>query len=51
METQNTIANPEYNPVSVKEQLRQEIEQTPDEILAIAFFCSFSSPGLLTHQP
>jgi hypothetical protein len=36
METQNPIANPESNPVSVKEQLRQEIEQTPDEILAIA---------------
>lgn len=36
METQNPIANSEFNPVSVKEQLRQEIEQTPDEILAIA---------------
>ena len=36
METQEIIAKPASNPVSVKEQLRQEIEQTPDEILAIA---------------
>ncbi len=36
METQEIIAKPESTPVSVKEQLRQEIEQTPDEILAIA---------------
>jgi len=36
METQEIITNAESNQVSVKEQLRQEIEQTPDELLAIA---------------
>lgn len=36
METQKIITKPEDNQVSVKQQLRQEIEQTPDELVAIA---------------
>lgn len=56
METQEIIANPESNPVSVKEQLRQEIEQTPDEILAIAlefllFLKSRSSDSSIIVKP
>ncbi|KOR38345.1 hypothetical protein AM228_01910 [Planktothricoides sp. SR001] len=56
METQEIITNPESNPVSVKEQLRQEIEQTPDEILAIAlefllFLKSRSSDSSIIVKP
>lgn len=36
METQEIITNSGANQVSVKQQLCQEIEQTPDDILAIA---------------
>ena len=37
METQEIITNSGYNQeVSVKQQLRQEIEESPDEIVAIA---------------
>ena len=36
METQEIIKNSESKQISVKQQLCQEIEQTPDEIVAIA---------------
>ena len=56
METQKTTKNPKSTEASVQEQLYQEIDQAPDEILAITlefllFLKSRSSDSSIAKQP